>query len=47
MINFIRDEVQKRNRDRFYRNNIFNDLKKKEMFLIVKTRTFQFFIFLF
>ena len=30
MINFNREEIQKRDRDRFYRRNIFNDLKKKE-----------------
>ena len=30
MINSTRDEIQKRDRDRFRRRNIFNDLKKKE-----------------
>ena len=30
MINFIRDKVQKRDRDRFRRRNIFNNLKKKK-----------------
>ena len=30
MINFIRDKVQKRDRNRFHRRDIFNNLKKKE-----------------
>ena len=30
MINFNRKEIQKRDRDRFRRRDIFNDLKKKE-----------------
>ena len=30
MINFTREEIQKRNRDRFRYYNIFNDLKKND-----------------
>ena len=30
MINFNREEIQKRNYNRFRRRNIFNNLKKKE-----------------
>ena len=30
MINFNREEIQKRNHNRFRRRNIFNDLKKKK-----------------
>ena len=30
MINFNREEIQKRDHNRFYRRNIFNDLKKKK-----------------
>ena len=31
MIDFNREEIQKRNRNRFRRYNIFNNLKKKKM----------------
>ena len=30
MIDFNREEIQKRDRDRSHRRDIFNDLKKKE-----------------
>ena len=32
MINFNREEIQKRDYNRFYRRNIFNNLKKKDDF---------------
>ena len=40
MIDFNREEIQKRDRNRSRRRNIFNDLKKKKMISIVKTRLF-------
>ena len=30
MIDFNREEIQKRDYNRFYHRNVFNDLKKKE-----------------